>query len=235
MAPSTRTSKRVGTHPGVSDGAQQAATDNTGPSSPTAPKKAKGRTGHDISADINASTQTAQEVKSRKRPSQPPKEGGVPSKRQQKAHRQPKNVLQANSSTTLCTSPQRVGILCLPLELHQQVPSHTSARDAARYRRVCKTTNQLVKDSEKFLLRTYAGGALSRLKEAVEEFNNLETPHDADSLVEALHVWTKRRGRFPDCRTPYSSLGSILKPMAQFFLKKDHTDQMVNRAGTAKG
>ena len=119
------------------------------------------------------------------------------------------------------------------MELHQQVLSYTPARDAARYRRVCKSTNQLVRDSERFLLRTYAGGALSRLKEAVDEFNDLETPHDTDSLVEALHVWTKRRGQFPDSRNLFSSFGSILKLMAHFFLKKDHDDQMVDRVGIA--
>lgn len=111
------------------------------------------------------------------------------------------------------------------MELHQQVLSFTSARDAARYRRVCKKTNQLVVRSQKFLLRAYAGGALSRLKTDVDEFNSLEAPHDADSLVKALHVWTKRRGHFADYN---SFMGSVVKLMAHFFMKKGFNDQKNN-------
>lgn len=216
MAPSTRASKRAALNLDTSDRAHQATTDNTEPSSPTVPKKSKGRAVHAISSESKASTQTAQEVKSRKRPAQAPKSGGGPSKRQRKLRKQLKNVPPVNSSTSLYTSPQRVGTLCLPTELHQQVLSYTSARDAARYRRVCKSTNRLVVGSENVLLRAYAGGALSRLKEKVDEFNGLETPHDTDSLVEALHVWTKRRGHFADS---FSSMGSVLKLIAQFFMK----------------
>lgn len=115
-----------------------------------------------------------------------------------------------------------MGILNLPTELHQHVLSYTSPRDAARYRRVCKSTNRLVVGSERLLLRTFAGGALSRLKKAVDEFNGLETPHDTDSLVEALHVWTKRRGHFDN---PVSSLGSVMKLMTHFFLRNESNNQ----------
>jgi hypothetical protein len=161
-------------------------------------------------------------VKSRKRPAQTPKESGPPSKRQRKLRKQLRSVLPANTSTTLYTSPQRVGILCLPTELHQHVLSYTSARDAARYRRVCTSTNRLVVGSEKVLLRTYAGGALSRLKEAVDEFSGLKAPHDTDSLIKVLHVWTKRRGYFANGQ---SFMGSVVKLMAHFFLKKNLENQ----------
>lgn len=238
MAPLTRASKRAGLDPDVSNRSHQATTDNTVPSSPSAPKKPKARAGHDISSDTNSNTQTAQEVKSRKRPAQTPKESGPPSKRQRKLRKQLKSVLPAITSTTLYASPQRVGILCLPTELHQHVLSYTSARDAARYRRVCTSTNRLVVGSEKVLLRTYAGGALSRLKAAVDEFSGLEAPHDTDSLVKALHVWTKMRGQFAvrqSLDAQISTFGSIMKLMAHFFLKKDHSDQTVDRVGTAIG
>lgn len=224
MAHSAKASKRADLDLGVSEATQQATADNPRPSSPLAPKKVKSPAAHDISSDTNASNQTAQEGNSRKRPTQASGEGDGPSKRQRMALLQAKNNLPANPSTTLNTSPQGVGILYLPTELHQHVLSFIPARDAARCRGVCRSTNQLVLGSEKLLLRTYAGGALSRLKKAVDEFNGLKTPHDADSLVEALHVWTKRRGQF---ESPLSSLGSLMKLMTHFYLKKDPNDRFV--------
>jgi hypothetical protein len=223
----TKTSKPAGSDSGVSGGSQQATTDNTGLSSPTVPTKSKCRPGHVISSEATTSTQTAQEVKSRKRPAQALKEGSSPSKRQRKLRKQLENVRPVNSSNSLYASPQRVGILNLPLELMQQVLSDVPARETVRFRRVCKSMDQLVVRSTKYLVKLYAGRELSRLREVVNEFNGLKKPTDTDSLVEALHIWTKRRGQFAH---QSAAASSAFKFIAHFMVqKKNHFNHTVRR------
>jgi hypothetical protein len=104
------------------------------------------------------------------------------------------------------------------LELHQQILSYTSARDAARLRGVCKGLKEVVTKSQEHIVKLYTRKELSRLRDAVDEFEGLKIPTDVDSLLEAVHVWTKRRGFFSHCSV---SQGSMLKLMAHFLLKDD--------------
>jgi len=154
---------------------------------------------------------------SRRRPRAELKEDGEPSRRLKKCHRQLHNEQPAPTSNCLYDPPQRAGFLCLPLELKQQILSYGSARDTARFRRVCRSTNELVVGSMRYLVKLYAGRELSRLREVVNEFTDLKTPSDIDSLMEALHVWTKRRGHFAD---GIAAASSAFKMMAHFLVKQ---------------
>lgn len=102
------------------------------------------------------------------------------------------------------------GFLSLPLELKQQIFSYGSARDTARLKRVCKEFNSDISGSTEYLEDAYAGRELARLQEGVVEFVNLRTPTDANSMMEALHVWTKRRGMFADHKGLHRSLFKLL-------------------------
>ena len=78
--------------------------------------------------------------------------------------------------------------------------------------------NKVIKKSRQYLAKLYTGKELSRLREAVNEFEALKSPTDVDSLLEAVHVWTKRRGVFSHYRV---SQGSMLKLMAHFYMNND--------------
>ena len=189
-----RVPRRPSSPSGVSGGTHQATTGSKEPSSTVTLEKTQGLAKHVALSGTNVSPETPPDCKTRKRRLDKFKECNAPSKRLRKSDSLPDTGRPSTSSASFYTTPQRVGILCLPLELKQQVLSYVSARETVRFRRVCKSTNQLVFSSTKHFVKLYAGRELLRLRGVVNEFNDLKTTTDADSLVEALHVWTKRRG-----------------------------------------
>ena len=85
-------------------------------------------------------------------------------------------------------------------------------------RSVCKGLNAVIMKSSAHIVKLYTRKELSRLREVVNEFEGLKIPTDLDSLLGAVHIWTKRRGFFSHFRV---SRGSMFKLMAHFFVKND--------------
>jgi len=94
--------------------------------------------------------------------------------------------------------PKPRDLLSLPLELQEHIFLYTSAKDTASLRRVCKTLDVVVRGSARYLARNFSRKEWKRIQHEVDEFASLKTPTDLDSLMNALHVWTKRRDTFGD-------------------------------------
>lgn len=92
--------------------------------------------------------------------------------------------------------PKPRGLLSLPLELQQHIFLHTSAKDTARLRRVCKILEVVVRDSTRYLIQEFSRKERKRIQQQVDEFASPKSPTDFDSVMKALHVWTKQRGTF---------------------------------------
>jgi hypothetical protein len=226
MARLTRASRRAGSHSGVSGSMNQATTNGKGLGPSTTLEESRECVNPSA---ITTSSDTALESKPRKRRIEELQQDGPVSKKTKREDQHPTNNQSTVSLTagSLYAKPQRAGIFRLLLELKQQILSYGSTRDTARFRRACKSTNQLAVCSTKYLVKLYAGRELSRLREAVNEFNDLKTPSDVDSLVEALHVWTERRGRFAH---PATAEGLAFKMMAHFYVKqKRHFEYTAKR------
>lgn len=139
------------------------------------------------------------------------------------AHHNHPEILSSHESPPH-VEPVGTNLLSLPIEIRQQIFSYTTARDTARLRRVCRALNDIISDqkNEMYLATYFANRELARLQHAVEELTSLEMPFDVDTLMEALHVWTKQRGHFVD---PGLSMDSMLKLMSHLFMgKKEGTD-----------
>jgi hypothetical protein len=214
MAPVTRASKRAALDSDSSSREQQATTRSAVPRLPTSPKKSLIGTKHAISLGSNVSAQTTKAGTSRKRQRDSSDKTNSTSKRLKKSRRAHKTGPPA--AATSSTARNGANILSLPLELHQQVLSYTSARDAARLRSVCKGLNTVIINSSAHIVKLYTCKELSRLREVVNEFEGLKIPTDLDSLLEAVHVWTKRRSYLSHFRV---SQGSMFKLMAHFCVK----------------
>jgi hypothetical protein len=126
--------------------------------------------------------------------------------------------LRSRTSVALKSKPEAPGLLSIPLELQQKICMYTTARDTSRLRRVCKSLNWIVSGSSKYLAKQFANRELARLRHVVNEWTSLKMPTDLDSLMEALHVWTKRRGMLP--RHTYAGFESMRKLMAHLFVRK---------------
>lgn len=124
-------------------------------------------------------------------------------------------------------SARKPFLLTLPLELQQEIFSHTSARDTARCRRVCRSLKVALSEPKRFLAKRYISQETTRLQDLVDELNPLEPPTDADSLMKVLHVWTKRRGCFASNVSPQS----LAKLMAHFFVGKPEIDTVAIVSG----
>lgn len=170
---------------------------------------------------VNAYTTT--ESTSRKRQRVLWDKTSLKSKRLKKSHR-PRRTIASAAAATSSTGPNGANILSLPLELQQEILSYTSARDAARLRGVCKGLDAVIMNSSEHLVKLYTGQELSRLRKAVNEFEGLKIPTDVDSLLKAVHVWTKRRGFFSYDR---ASQASMFKLMAHFYVNmhRDHDNR----------
>lgn len=108
-------------------------------------------------------------------------------------------------------------LLSLPLELQNEIFLYTTARETSRLRRVCKALNWVVTGSSNFLAKRFADRELARIQHSVEEWTSLKMPTDADSLMEALRVWIKRRGHFAAHGETFASLEKL---MAHLFMGK---------------
>jgi hypothetical protein len=106
--------------------------------------------------------------------------------------------------------PEPRGLLSLALETKQQIFLYTSARDTARLRRVCKALNVDVKSSTKYLAKQFSRKETERIQQEFDEFASLKPPTDVDSLMTALHVWTKRRGIFYEDRVQLDSCTKLM-------------------------
>jgi hypothetical protein len=111
--------------------------------------------------------------------------------------------------------PKGPDLLSLPLELKQHIFSYTTARDTPRLRQVCKTFYVAIRGYTKQLAKIFYRRELARLQQCVDDWKSLEAPTDFDSLIEAVHVWTKRRGTFWD---ESQQIRSMQKLMAHLFM-----------------
>lgn len=230
MAPPRRALRRPGLDSVAFDGTDQATTGSQGTNFSTLPKESQDSEKHGVSLGTNKSAHTTQRTAPRKRRRAAKSDNGSPSKRLKKSHRSARERPPTISSTSLPTAPQKACFLSLPTELQQEILSHGSARDTARCRRVCKGLERFILGSTSYFIREHTGRELSPLRVTVDEFNNLRPPTNADSLMEAMHVWTKRRGRFSNS---YVSVGSMMKLMAHFLVKKDPEENIVGTKSTA--
>lgn len=80
----------------------------------------------------------------------------------------------------------------------EQIFLHASARDTARLRQVCKALDDVVKGSTKHLAEQFTRKEMDRVQQQFDEFASLKPPTDFDSLMKALHVWTKQQGIFEE-------------------------------------
>jgi hypothetical protein len=80
---------------------------------------------------------------------------------------------------------------------------------------VCKTFYVAIRGYTKQLAKIFYRRELARLQQCVDDWKSLEAPTDFDSLIEAVHVWTKRRGTFWD---ESQQIRSMQKLMAHLFM-----------------
>lgn len=112
--------------------------------------------------------------------------------------------------------PKPQGLLSLPLELQEQIFLHTSAKDTARLHRVCKSLDAAIRSSTRYLATNFSRKEWKRIQSEVNDFASLKAPTDLDSLMKALHTWTKRRDTFQDREV---ASDSIMKLMMHCFLR----------------
>jgi hypothetical protein len=92
---------------------------------------------------------------------------------------------------------------------------YTSAKETARLRQVCKALDATIRSSTKRLAKQFSRQEMERIQQQVDEFASLKAPTDFDSLMEALHVWTERRGSFEKHEVQQDSAAKL---MMHFFL-----------------
>jgi hypothetical protein len=136
---------------------------------------------------------------------------------QQKSAR-PSFKLRPPTSVALKVKPEAPNLHTIPLELQQKIFLQTTAGDTTRLRRVCKALNCVVVGSSNYLAKQFANRELTRLRCVVDEWTSLKMPTDINSLMEAMHVWIKRRGFMP--RRSYACMESMRKLMAHLFVRK---------------
>ena len=217
--------RKISSHPildpEISGRTGEATPRGTVQSLPTSSKESHNDAKHVISLanNMDAHTMIARTVRKRQRVLSD--KDNSTSKRLRKSHRRHKpSPLEAAASSTI---PIGANILSLPLELHQQILSYTSAKDAARLRGVCKGLKAVIMKSSAHLVKLYTRKELSRLQGSVNDFEGLKIPTDVDSPLEAVHIWTGRRCFFSHLNV---SQGSMSKLMAHFLLK-DNTDDPI--------
>lgn len=221
MARTRKTSSCPILDPEISGRTGEATTRRTVQSLPTPSKESRNGVKHVISLANNMGTHTTIARTARKRQTVLSDKNGLTSKRLKKSHRPNKPCpLAAAASSTI---PNGANILSLPLVLHQQILSYTSARDAARLRGVRRGLKAVIMKSSAHLVKLYTRKELLRLRDSVNDFEGLKIPTDVDSLLEAVHLWTGRRGFFSHLNV---SQGSMSKLMAHF-LAKDDTDDPI--------
>lgn len=134
--------------------------------------------------------------------------------RRKPRHRPPRNT----ESKTPHVAPKPRDLLSLPLELQQHIFLYTSAKETARLRQVCKALDVVVRSSTKRLAKQFSRKEMKRIQQQVNEFASLKAPTDFDSLMEALHIWTERRGSFEKHEVQQDSAAKL---MMHFFLGLD--------------
>ena len=123
----------------------------------------------------------------------------------------PKQKLRPpRKSATPPAKPKTLDLLSLSLELKQQIFLKSSAKDIAHLRRVCKALDADVRDSEKYLDKVISRKEMERVQQQVDQFASLKPPTDLDSLMEALHVWTQRRGISEDQEAQWQSTAKLM-------------------------
>jgi hypothetical protein len=142
---------------------------------------------------------------------------GVKSRqRLQQNSARPSFKLRPPTSVALKVKPEAPNLHTILLEIQQKIFLHTTARDTTRLRRVCKALNWVVVGSSNYLAKHFSARELVRLRHVVDEWTSLKAPTDIDSLMEALRVWTKRRGIMSTWS--YASLESTRKLMVHLFV-----------------
>ena len=219
MARTRKVSSRPILDPEISGRTHEATTRGTVQRLPTSSKDSHNGAKHVMSLANNMGTHTTIARTFKKRQSVLSDKNSLASKKLKKSHRPHESCpLAADASSAIANG---ANILSLPLELHQQILSYTSARDAARLRGVCKGLNAVIMKSSAHLVKLYTHKELSRLRGAVNNFEGLKVPTDVDSLLESVHIWTGRRGFFSHRNV---SQGSMFKLMAHFLVKDDTDD-----------
>lgn len=111
-------------------------------------------------------------------------------KRNETTKRRPKKT----AATTPSSSPPPIGILDLPLELHQEILSYVSLRDIGHYRGVSKALEFSVQVAVPHLAAKAEKPDIKRLQDEADEYKSLDLPTDLTSSKKAMQVWIKKRG-----------------------------------------
>lgn len=105
---------------------------------------------------------------------------------------------------------QNSRLLSLLPELRDEILTYLPVRDIAQCRKTCHHLNDVIDGNEAVYARPKIAKELRRLQDDVDEFESLRPVEDASTLMDALDMWTSRRGFFDESESSYSSLAKLM-------------------------